>query len=195
MAISKEVFEHEKPKPKLSQSCINPTLYAINLDNDKWKERYIQKQTRVHDWDAIVKIEETAGINRDIYTWPIFTKTFCEEMIEEAENLNQWTVNRHEYYPTTDFTLSEINYNTIYEQILQEYGYPVAKHVWGLTGDCWGSNMFSENFLAKYSPEAQGHLDSHIDGSRYSITVALNDEFEGGDLNVFFGELKRRLPV
>tara|TARA_R110000824_G_scaffold135226_1_gene298361 strand:- start:67 stop:786 length:720 start_codon:yes stop_codon:yes gene_type:complete len=170
----------ERPKPKLSKTRINPTLYAINLDKPKWEEKYIQKQTRVHDWDSIVKIEETAGINRDLYTWPLFTEDFCKEMIEEVENLNQWTVARHEYYPTTDVTLSEINYHGIYEQILQEYGYPVARHVWGLTGSCWTEQMYSENFLAKYSPETQGHLDSHIDGSRYSITLALNSGFTGG---------------
>ena len=40
--------------------------------------------------------------------------------------------------------------------------------------------MTAEVFMAKYSPEAQGHLNSHIDRSNYSITLALNDEFEGG---------------
>ena len=101
-------------------------------------------------------------------------------IIEEAEEANVWTVDRHESYPTTDFLLEKIGLNDLYMKVLREYGFPVARFVWGCTGDSWNKNMTAENFLAKYTPSAQGHLDSHIDASNYSITLALNEDFRGG---------------
>ena len=154
---------------------INPELYAWNIDWDKWTERFIHPQTRVRDWDAILKEEGT-----DLYTWPLFTEEFCKMIMEEAEEANVWTVDRHENYPTTDFLLEKIGLNELYMKVLREYGFPVARHVWGCTGDSWGKDMAAENFLAKYTPSAQGHLDSHIDNSSYSITLALNNDFTGG---------------
>ena len=66
--------------------------------------------------------------------------------------------------------------------IIYSYGYhfPIARHIWGLEGKEWGDEMTHETFLAKYSPEAQGSLSSHIDSSNYSITLALNNDFTGG---------------
>ena len=153
----------------------HPELYAWEIDWNRWKKRFIHPQARVKDWDAIVE-----EVGTELYVWPIFTEEFCKLIIEEAEHRNIWTVARHEHYPTTDFVLTEIGLNDMYERVLQEYGYSVAKHVWGLTGKEWGENMKSENFLAKYDPKAQGHLDSHLDKSNYTITLALNEEFEGG---------------
>ena len=154
---------------------INPELYAWTIDWDKWTERFIHPQTRVKDWDAILKEEGT-----DLYTWPLFTKEFCEMIMEEAEEAKVWTVDRHDNYPTTDFVLDKIGLNDLYMKVLREYGSPVARFVWGMTGDSWDKNMTAENFLAKYTPSAQGHLDSHIDDSNYSITLALNNDFTGG---------------
>ena len=153
----------------------NPELYAWNIDWDKWTERFIHPQTRVKDWDAILKEEGT-----DIYTWPIFTKEFCDMMIDEAEKADVWTVARHEFYPTTDFVLTEIGLNDLYMKVLHEYGFPIAKYIWGLEGRGCNEDIKAENFLAKYTSKAQGHLDSHIDNSNYSITLALNGDFTGG---------------
>tara|TARA_R110000824_G_scaffold34892_1_gene110104 strand:+ start:122 stop:733 length:612 start_codon:yes stop_codon:yes gene_type:complete len=153
----------------------HPILYAWTIDWDKWTKRFIHPQTRVKDWDAILTEEGT-----DIYTWPIFTEEFCDLMIEEAEDAKVWTVARHEFYPTTDFVLTEIGLNDLYMKVLQEYAFPIASYIWGLEGKSWNAGVKAENFLAKYTPDAQGHLDSHIDNSNYSITLALNNEFTGG---------------
>ncbi len=87
-------------------------------------------------------------------------------IMEEAEEANVWTVDRHDSYPTTDFVLEKIGLNDLSMNVLREYGFPVARFVWGMTGDSWDKNMTAENFLAKYTPSAQGHLDSHIDDRR-----------------------------
>ena len=155
---------------------IHPELYAWKLDWNRWTKRFIHPQTRVTDWDAIVEEKGT-----DIYSWPLFTEEFCKMIIEEAEGRKGlWSVGRHDYYPTTDFVLSKIGLNDMYMKVLHEYGFPIAEHVWGLEGIAWNTNMSAELFMAKYTKDAQGHLDSHIDESNYSITLALNNDFAGG---------------
>jgi hypothetical protein len=168
------MFEHETSNLKI-QNKLHPELWAYDLNPDEWEKKYIHYQTRVRDWDSIVD-----ELGPELYSWPIFTEEFCRHIIEEAEYQNIWTVDRHYHYPTTDFVLSEIGLDDIYMKILRKYAFPVARHVWGLTGDIWDKGMNAENFLAKYSPDAQGHLDSHIDSSQYSITLALNDDFVKG---------------
>lgn len=91
-------------------SKLHPELWAYNLNPAKWEARFIHPQTRFMDWDAIINEEGT-----DIYTWPLFTEEFCKLIIEEAEYQNVWTVSRHDNYPTTDFILSEIGLNEVYE--------------------------------------------------------------------------------
>ena len=68
----------------------------------------------------------------------------------------------------------------MYDKVLKEYAFPVAARLWGLEGNEWGPAMTHETFMAKYSPEAQGSLSSHIDNSNYSLTCALNDKFTKG---------------
>jgi hypothetical protein len=158
-----------------SKDYLHPELYAWRIDWKVWCERFIHPQTRKKDWDAIVE-----EVGTDIYVYPVFTKEFCEKIIEEAEYHNKWTVDRHDSYPTTDFLLKEIGLEDMYMRTLKEYGFEIAKWKWGLTGKMWDEKMTAETFLARYNPNAQGHLDSHIDNSNYSITLALNDDFEGG---------------
>lgn len=159
----------------MNNNYLHPELYTWNLNWKRWCKEFIHPQTLARDWDAIV--EEQGA---DIFTWPMFTKRFCEMIIEEAEHQATWTVDRHEHYPTTDFLLKEIGLNDMYMRVLKEYGFRIAGHIWGLSGDSWYKDMTAENFMAKYTPTAQGHLNSHIDNSNYSITLALNDDFEGG---------------
>lgn len=157
------------------KDMLHPELYAWNIDWDTWCKRFIHPQTLAKDWDAVVTEEGT-----DIYTWPMFTEEFCKFIIEEAEHRAKWTVSRHEHYPTTDFLLEELNLGGMYMRVLHEYGFRIAGWLWGLSGKSWYNNMTAEVFMAKYTPEAQGHLDSHIDNSDYSITLALNNDFEDG---------------
>jgi len=169
------MFEHEILKPNI-KTKLHPELWAFEIDTEKWEKRYINYQTRVKDWDAIVDRQ-----GPEIYTWPIFTEQFCKDIIEEADYQNKWVSDRHPNYPTTDFHLNDIDFNDVNYKILSKYAFPVVKHIWGLTGNMWdGPEIKTESFLAKYSPDAQGHLDSHIDNSQYTITVALNEGFEGG---------------
>ena len=59
---------------------------------------------------------------------------------------------------------------------------PMCIHIWKLEGEGW-DNLYAENFLAKYIPEAQGHLSFHHDMSDITALVNLSDpntEYDGG---------------
>ena len=66
-------------------------------------------------------------------------------------------------------------------EVLREYVMSLSIYMWALEGDGW-DNLNSENFLAKYTPNAQGHLSIHHDSSDITALVQLSDldEYEGG---------------
>ena len=126
------------------------------------------------EWDLI--IDEPC---KDIFSWPLLNPSFCEHIINIAESHNCWQSDRHEFYPTTDVTLSKIGLNEIYNKILKNYVYEAAIHKWQLEGDTW-TNLEFENFVIKYTAENQSHLSLHHDHSKITSIVSLNDNFCGG---------------
>jgi hypothetical protein len=118
-----------------------------------------------------------------LYEIPFISKEWCSWLIQEAENLNQWTEGRHDFYATYDILLEKLNpqINEYYSNALQEYMIGSAKHFYQLEGDNWNKMKF-ENFVVKYSAETQPALGVHHDSSLISTVLTLNDksEFEGG---------------
>lgn len=159
-----------------TKDILHPELYSYWDNPTAWKERFITYSARTKEWDLIT--DEPA---MNIFSFPLFTEEFCRMIREEAEYSNAWTINRHEYYPTTDMVLQTIGMQDIYMEILREYVMPVGIHMWALEGEGW-DNLNSENFLAKYVPDAQGHLSIHHDSSDLTCLVQLSDldEYEGG---------------
>ena len=112
---------------------------------------------------------------------------------DEAEHADSWTTDRHEFYPTTDMLLETIAMDRIYYQILLDYVMPASCHLFGLTGKGW-DKMKSEDFLAKYTASAQGHLSLHHDASNITALVTLSnfDEYEGGGIFFSSKEVDKR---
>ena len=137
-------------------------------------KKYVTYSARLKEFDLIV--DEPIA---DVFTFPLFTEEFCERIIEEAEALNKWTRERHQFYPTTDMLIDELGLQTFYQYVLQDFVYPVAIHKWGLEGKDW-TNMASENFMIKYEEAIQGHLSLHHDSASISTVLALNEGYEGG---------------
>jgi len=166
-----------KPQRVLyKEERLHPELYSYYDNPEEWKNKFVTYSARTKEWDLIV--DEPI---MNIFTFPLFTPEFCKMIREEAEYSNDWTVNRHEFYPTTDMVLETIGMHDIYMEVLREYVMPVSIYMWELEGKGWDS-LSSENFLAKYTPNAQGHLSIHHDASNITCLVQLSnqDEYEGG---------------
>ena len=118
-------------------------------------------------------------LGNNVYEFQLFTEKFCKEAVALAEAKDNWTIDRHEFYPTNDVLLQDIDLQKIYHRVLKEVVYPLCIHVWTLEGAGW-KDMFSENFMARYTTDRQSHLSLHHDFSHVTMVVKLNDEFEGG---------------
>ena len=141
---------------------------------ESWKQRYLDPIIQRGEWDLVVD-----HLGDEVYEFPLFTKRFCDEIIAMTEELDNWTYSRHVHYPTTDVLLQDIGMNEIYNKVLDEVIRPLAIHIWKLEGKSW-HKLNSENFLARYLPDAQSHLSLHHDHSHLSLVLKLNDEFDGG---------------
>ena len=162
----------------LVKTCnrLYPELYSYYRNSEEWSNRFLTYSIRTKEWDLIT---DEPFLN--CFSFPLFTPEFCKMIREEAEHSKSWTVNRHDYYPTTDMVLETIDMHDIYMEVLREYVMPLGVYMWALEGKGW-DDLNSENFLAKYVPSAQGHLSIHHDSSDITCLVQLSDEdeYEGG---------------
>jgi len=170
---SAENYKTPSTTPIPKSERLYPELFDIS-DWEAWKKRWIHESARTKEWDLITDEPVT-----DVFTFPIFTKEFCEKIIQEAEHCAQWERKRHEFYPTTDMLLEKFGFDEIYHKVLVEYVYPMAKHMWQIEGKIW-DDLESENFMIKYDADVQGHLSLHHDNGSISCVLALNDDFKGG---------------
>jgi GR25 family glycosyltransferase involved in LPS biosynthesis len=143
-------------------------------DWDAWKDKYVNQSMLKGEYDLMVD-----DLGHNVYEFPLFTEKFCKEAVALSEALDKWTIDRHEFYPTNDVLLQDIGLQDAYHQVLKEVVYPLCIHLWTLEGKGW-KDMFSENFLARYTTDRQSHLSLHHDFSHITMVVKLNDEFDGG---------------
>jgi GR25 family glycosyltransferase involved in LPS biosynthesis/glycosyltransferase involved in cell wall biosynthesis len=156
-------------------STTEPRVFSLSDYSYKaFVRRFIHESAKTKQWDLIC--DENIP---DVFSYPLFTQEFCSLVIEEANNLNEWTKERHDNYPTTDILLESIGLDKIYSQVLREFVYPCAIHKWKLEGGPW-PDLSSENFMIKYDEDVQGHLALHHDAGLISCVLTLNKDFEGG---------------
>ena len=151
---------------------LHPELYQYWNDTSAWHRKFLVPGLIKKEWDLFVD-EEFDGA----FVYPLFTKEFCKMIIEEAEHAKVWTFARHEFYPTTDFVLTEIGFDKIYYDLLWEFVMPMAIHKYGLEGKGW-DQLTAESFLARYTPDTQGHLSIHHDNSHITALVNLSEKDE-----------------
>ncbi len=114
----------------------------------------------------------------------IITPIMCDWIIHEAEQYafkHGWSTTRHDLYPTTDIPVENIE--SVFKFMLL-----FMKQIDKLI--CKSYNIEIESldikdmFIAKYEFNQQNSLDMHVDGqgSNFSISILLNDGFDGGNL-------------
>ena len=139
-----------------------------------WSKKYIHPQILSQEYDLI--IDEGAP---HVYTFPFFTKLFCEELILLSETV-PWVNDRHEFYPTTDNLMEALGMKEIYNRVINDYVRPLAINRFQLEGKSW-ENLRDESFIIRYKPDEQAHLGIHHDHGSITTLVNLNPgEFEGG---------------
>lgn len=162
-------------QPAMEQQYEQTYFEILDTSNwEEWKEKYINLSMSKHEFELMVTDK---GDN--VFEFPLFTPKFCREAIALAETKNNWTIDRHEFYPTNDVLLQDIGLDEIYNRVLDEVVRPLAIHLWNLEGEQW-HGFSNENFMARYTTERQSHLSLHHDRSHLTMVIKLNDEFSGG---------------
>ena len=80
---------------------------------DVWCDKYIDPLLRKGEYELIV--DEVAP---SVLLFPLFKEQFCKDLIELCETEGEWTVDRHEFYPTTDMLISQVWMQEIYARVL-----------------------------------------------------------------------------
>ena len=153
----------------------NIDLYLINDSIIDWENCYINKKFRLNIMNNINNINITELI-KDAFTFMLFTPRFCRELIQEAENLNDWRISNNDNNPSQDIHLVELDLDKQWDRILQLYISPILIHLYS------NHNVKSTHivFIIKYSMDGQRLLKEHHDTSIYSINITLNQSFTGG---------------
>jgi hypothetical protein len=159
----------------IMKESINNNIEILDTsDWNAWVNKYITPVMIQKDFELL-----TDEIGPSILEFPLFTDRFCEELIQLAETRGEWTVGRHEFYPTNDMLINSLGLGEIYTRVIQEFVAPLAIWYWTLEDAGWDT-VVDETFMIRYRPDKQGHLSLHHDYSSYTCAVKLNDEFEGG---------------
>jgi len=166
---------HYVTQTTIMQNSISEDFPILNTSNwEAWTQRYVAPVMLQRDYELM-----TDNLGPNIIEFPLFTDTFCEELIQLAESKGEWTMGRHEFYPTNDMLMETLGMKDIYTRVIREYVAPLATWYYTLEGQGWDV-VEDETFIIRYRPDRQGQLSVHHDYSSYTIGVKLNDEFEGG---------------
>lgn len=176
MDLHSDDSQYEAPASGNDTPARSPVdLLSWDEDWDAWVEEYIAPGTKTYDFDLVVE-----RLHDDIFQFPLFNEKFCEAMIQYTEERADWTTDRHDFYPTNDVLLTDLELQAMYSKVLEEFCHPVARSQWRLEGKRWHDTMSHESFIARYQAEDQQSLSIHSDFSDYTFTVGLNTDFEGG---------------
>ncbi|XP_071146019.1 procollagen-lysine,2-oxoglutarate 5-dioxygenase 1-like isoform X2 [Mytilus edulis] len=140
-----------------------------------WEKKYIHENYSVALKDGAVITQPCP----DVYWFPIVSDTFCDHMIETMEDYGKWSdgghedirVGGYENVPTVDIHMRQIDFDEHFLDFLQTYVRPLKDKVYPGMSEEASAVM---NFVVRYRPGEQDHLEPHHDASTYTINIGLN---------------------
>ena len=150
----------------------------FDYEEDVWDKKYLAQELILTNYNyKLVANEHGFGT----FSFPLFSKQFCTELITKLKSFNNWTVNRHRTYPTNDVLIEDFDkkFAGIYNSIVYNMLKPALNKLYNCEVN---SNFIHETFIIRYKPELQGHLDLHHDSSSFTfcVTFSSEDDYEGG---------------
>lgn len=165
-------------------SHYNNDLWQIFENPVDWKETYINPNYSKIFTENIV--EQPCP---DVFWFPIFSETACDELVEEMEHYGQWSGGKHrdsrisggyENVPTDDIHMKQIGLDGEWLHFIREFIAPVTLKVFA---GYYTKGYAMLNFVVKYTTDRQRSLRPHHDSSTFTINIALNkvgEDFQGG---------------
>jgi len=180
-------YGHLTDSSNFETSHLHNDLYTIIDNVYTWQKKYVHPdyETVLHH----VPFEQIEQPCHDVFWLPLTTPTFCRHLVEEVENLGEWSAGKnddprltggYENVPTVDIHMNQIGFEKQWLYFLREFIVPYnAKVFKGYHSE--GKAIM--NFLVRYRPDEQDRLRPHDDASTYTINIALNIpgiDYEGG---------------
>uniref|UniRef100_A0A6I8SF47 Procollagen-lysine,2-oxoglutarate 5-dioxygenase 1 n=1 Tax=Xenopus tropicalis TaxID=8364 RepID=A0A6I8SF47_XENTR len=181
---NRQEFGHILSLENYKTTHLHNDLWEIFENTEDWKEKYIHPN---HSEALKGKLVEMPC--PDVYWFPIFSETTCNELVEEMENFGKWSSgsnkdNRlqggYENVPTIDIHMNQIGYEKEWHKILLDFIAPLTEK---LFPGYYTRAQFDLAFVVRYKPDEQPLLEPHHDASTFTINIALNSvgqDYEGG---------------
>jgi len=173
----KYIIQHYVPK--------NPQVYKLQPHFIHPALEELVQLTRGSDVtaDLLTASEDVRVLPRRVFAFPVFTGDFCRQLLEELRHFEESdmpkgrpnTMNNH------GILLDELDFNQEFFDVLREqYIQPITALLYPELG---GASLDSHKvFVVKYKQGEDEDLACHYDNAEISLNVALNEEYEGGEL-------------
>ncbi|KAM9858856.1 2-oxoglutarate and iron-dependent oxygenase domain-containing protein 2 [Aulostomus maculatus] len=128
-----------------------------------------------------------------VYRFPVFTRGFCEELVEELEHFENSSAPKGRPNTMNNYgiLLNELGFDEGFITPLREqYLRPLTSLLYP---DCGGRCLDSHKaFVVKYDMNEDLDLSYHYDNAEVTLNVSLGREFTEG--NLYFGDM-RQVPL
>ncbi|XP_008292852.1 2-oxoglutarate and iron-dependent oxygenase domain-containing protein 2 [Stegastes partitus] len=173
---------------------LHPHVYHLQESYLSTKLKQIVEYCRSSDAteDGLLDLLDQEAAPR-VYHFPVFEKSFCEELVEELEHFEQSAApkgrpNTMNHY---GILLNELGFDEGFITPLREqYLQPLTALLYP---DCGGRCLDSHKaFVVKYDMNEDLDLSYHYDNAEITLNVSLGKDFTDG--NLYFGDM-RQVPV
>ena len=176
--IKKKKFK-KNTKESNNKSLLKKNISIYEYINDDWDNKYLSKELVMCNYCYnLITDKHIFGL----YTMPLFSKVFCNELLKDLKKFDGFTNDRHIYYKTNDILLSDYNKKLfkIYDSILRNIMLQFIHKIY--TQELNEKLFYHETFIVRYRPENQSHLNPHHDTSVFSCITNLSphSDYEGG---------------
>ncbi|NWU45524.1 PLOD1 dioxygenase, partial [Hylia prasina] len=168
-------FGHILSLENYQTSHLHNDLWQIFSNPEDWREKYIHE-----NYTAALKGKLVEMPCPDVYWFPIFTDTACDELVEEMEHYGQWSTGDntdsriqggYENVPTIDIHMNQIGFEREWYKFLLDYIAPITEKLYP---GYYTKTQFELAFVVRYKPDEQPSLVPHHDASTFTINIALN---------------------
>lgn len=124
-------------------------------------------------------------ISPGVYTFPIFTESFCELFISELNNYEQSGLPRRRPNTMNNYglILNDIGMESLFTSFMNIYLLPIIQELFSNEIVTIGLDHH-HSFIVQYKATGRGDigLDMHHDASEVTVNICLGKDFEGANL-------------
>ncbi|KAG0730027.1 2-oxoglutarate and iron-dependent oxygenase domain-containing protein 2 [Chionoecetes opilio] len=127
--------------------------------------------------------------HQHIFSFPVFTKEFCEMFLEELTNYEESPLPKGRPNTMNQYgiKLEELGFTDFVSSLRLEYLIPITRLLYP---GCGGDSLDSHKaFVVTYKEGDDVDLSYHYDNSEVTLNVALNEDYSEGDL--YFGPMRK----